>query len=266
MQLLVKHSTTYTYDAAVAYGLQQIRLTPKSRDGQHIVNWNMVVEGGKKELQFTDQHNNQVDLISIAPGGEQIIIRCEGVVEVEQNSGVIGPHRGFMPLWGFRQPTPLTQGASEVTGLLQELGDAHSGEIERAHALSALIVKKIPYAIGKTNAETTAEEAIHVGAGVCQDHAHIFIVAMRLLGHPARYVSGYLMMNDREDQDATHAWAEAHFDGVGWIGFDVSNGYSPDERYIRVATGLDYQDASPVSGMRYGATSENMVVQLQVQQ
>ncbi len=101
---------------------------------------------------------------------------------------------------------------------------------------------------------------------MCQDHAHIFIAAMRHLGHPARYVSGYLMMNDRTQQDATHGWAEAYFDHIGWIGFDVSNGHSPDQRYIRVATGLDYRDAAPVRGMRYGAAQENLVVQLQVQQ
>ena len=52
----------------------------------------------------------------------------------------------------------------------------------------------------------------------------------------------------------------------GWVGFDASNGHSPDERYIRVATGLDYNEASPVSGMRYGPTGESMIVQLQVQQ
>ncbi len=55
---------------------------------------------------------------------------------------------------------------------------------------------------------------------------------MRLLGFPARYVSGYLMMNDRIDQEATHAWAEAYIPDIGWVGFDVSNGISPDERYI----------------------------------
>src|SRR3546814_19327521 len=80
------------------------------------------------------------------------------------------------------------------------------------------------------------------------DHAHIFIAAMRHLGHPARYVSGYLMMNDRTRQDATHGWAEAHFEHIGWIGFDVSNGHSPDRRYIRVATGLAYRAAAPVCG------------------
>ena len=75
-----------------------------------------------------------------------------------------------------------------------------------------------------------------------------------------------LIISGRIDQDATHAWAEAYFDHIGWIGFDVSNGHSPDQRYIRVATGLDYRDAAPVRGMRYGAAQENLVVQLQVQQ
>jgi len=105
--------------------------------------------------------------------------------------------------------------------------------------------------------------------GVCQDHAQIMITAARELGHPARYVSGYLMMTDRIDQDATHAWAEVHMDDIGWVGFDVSNGYSPDERYVRVATGLDYRDAAPISGLRIDNSAggnETMQVSIQVQQ
>ena len=74
------------------------------------------------------------------------------------------------------------------------------------------------------------------------------------------------MMSDRVDQDATHAWAEIHVEHIGWVGFDVSNGYSPDERYVRVATGLDYRDASPITGLRYGSGNEDMIVSLQVQQ
>lgn len=74
------------------------------------------------------------------------------------------------------------------------------------------------------------------------------------------------MMSDRVDQDATHAWAEIYIEHIGWVGFDVSNGYSPDERYVRVATGLDYKDASPISGLRYGPGGEDMIVTLQVQQ
>ena len=74
------------------------------------------------------------------------------------------------------------------------------------------------------------------------------------------------MMDDRVDQDASHAWAEAHLDGLGWVGFDVSNGISPDERYVRLATGLDSRDAAPISGMRMGSANESMIVSLQIQQ
>ncbi len=266
MLLTIKHTTTYEYDAPVDYGLQQLRLTPKERDGQKVVRWNIDIEGGKKELSFSDHHANVVDLVSLIPGHDKIIIRCSGEIDVAETSGVIGLHRGFMPLGAFLQPTPLTRPGEQVRALVKELGSEFEGDIARGHALSALIIKRMPYEIGRTNAETTAEQALQSGAGVCQDHAHVFLAAMRLLGHPARYVSGYLLMNDREDQDATHAWAEAHMEGLGWIGFDVSNGYSPDDRYVRVATGLDYSDASPVSGMRYGPSTEAMTVQLHVQQ
>jgi transglutaminase-like putative cysteine protease len=102
--------------------------------------------------------------------------------------------------------------------------------------------------------------------GVCQDHSHIFVAAARAMGYPARYVSGYLMMNDRVHQDASHAWAEAHVEGVGWVGFDVSNGISPDARYVRVATGLDYREAAPVSGLRFGRGGEALSIDIQVQQ
>ena len=92
------------------------------------------------------------------------------------------------------------------------------------------------------------------------------VSAARSMGYPARYVSGYLMMNDRVMQDASHAWAEAHIQGLGWVGFDVSNGISPDSRYVRVATALDYRGAAPISGMRFGQGTESMDVSLQVQQ
>jgi transglutaminase-like putative cysteine protease len=97
------------------------------------------------------------------------------------------------------------------------------------------------------------------GAGVCQDHAHIFISAARANGIPARYVSGYLMMDDRIDQEATHAWAEAHVEGLGWVGFDVSNGISPDPRYVRVATGSDYRDAAPITGITQGSAAADVL-------
>ncbi len=122
------------------------------------------------------------------------------------------------------------------------------------------------YEIGASHPGWSAEDVLEVGAGVCQDHTHVFLACARELGVPARYVSGYLMLDDRTVQDAMHAWAEAHVEGLGWVGFDISNGISPDARYVRVATGLDYGDASPVSGLRVGGDGELLDVRIDVAQ
>lgn len=266
MQLSISHTTQYQYDEPVHYSLQQIRLMPISQGGQRVVNWQTTITGGIKELEFSDQHNNHVVLVSFTAGESAISIHSQGEVETTDTNGIVGEHKGCAPLWYFKRATSLTSPDVNLRKLVEQLGDVFDGDIERLHALSHLISNLVTYETGKTHAATTVEEALSAGYGVCQDHAHIFIAAARLMGYPARYVSGYLMMDDRVDQDATHAWAEAYLSGLGWVGFDVSNDISPDERYVRIATGLDYQDASPISGMRLGDSDESMVVSLQVQQ
>jgi transglutaminase-like putative cysteine protease len=138
--------------------------------------------------------------------------------------------------------------------------------LERLHALAIRIRELIEFEVGASHPGWSAEDAIEAKRGVCQDHTHVFLAAARRMGIAARYVSGYLMLNDRTTQDAMHAWAEAHVDGLGWVGFDVANGISPDSRYVRVATGLDYSEAAPISGTRIGGAGEILDVSIDVAQ
>ena len=266
MRLRVEHETRYRYASPVQHGLQQLRLTPKDRIGQIVEDWQIEVEGGRKEVHFNDHHLNKVDLISIEPNTSEIVIRCFGTVEISSRDGIVGPHAGYLPLWYFLRSTPISQPGRGLKTLARSMNGFPGDRIALAHHLSERVREAIAYQPGQTSPDTTAEQALAAGTGVCQDHAHAYISAARLLGFPARYVSGYLMLNDRVGQDATHAWAEVHVDGVGWIGFDISNGHSPDERYVRVATGLDYRDAAPVIGMRVGGEGESLSVDVQVQQ
>lgn len=266
MKLLITHTTRYRYDAPVSYSLQQVRLTPKNCASQKTIHWDVAVDGGAREVDFVDQHNNHVVLISIEPGRSEISLVSKGEVETTDTHGVIGKSGGYIPLWYFRRSTPLTAAGVGVKALVEGMGKNFGSDVEQLHGLSGKISSGVAYRIDSTHPATTAEDAIRLGQGVCQDHAHIFISAARLLGYPARYVSGYLMMNDRIDQEASHAWAEAFVEGIGWIGFDVSNGISPDDRYVRLATGLDYGEAAPISGMRLGSSAESMDVAIQVQQ
>ncbi len=266
MQLSISHKTHYTFKTPPAYGLQQLRLTPKNGNGQSITEWSLSVEGGEKQASYSDENNNKVHLITLEPGSRGVTIISEGVLDSKDNGGIIGPHGGFAPLWYFLKTTPLTLPGLHVDNLMKGFGPDDTGDIGAFHALSAQILGLVAYETGETDAMTTAEGAMALGRGVCQDHAHIFIAASRKMGAPARYVSGYLMMNDRVDQDATHAWAEVWIDGIGWTGFDVSNGISPDARYVRVATGLDYGQAAPISGITFGGDGESVHVDVHVQQ
>ncbi|MGR3594624.1 MAG: transglutaminase family protein [Limimaricola soesokkakensis] len=265
MRLSISHRTTYSFDAPVDYALQQLRLTPKPGGAQRVLRWSNTVTGGQTELSFEDQHANKVELVSVTPGAREISVLSEGELEIEDRAGVHGPHAGYMPLWLFERSTPLTRPGARCRKLVSGLR-AGNAPLERLHTLSSAVAEAVQYQTGSSNVATTAEDALEAGAGVCQDHAHVFITCARLMAIPARYVSGYLMMEGQVSQEATHAWAEAHVPDLGWVGFDVSNAISPDARYVRVATGLDYTEAAPVNGFRFGTAREELSVAIEVRQ
>jgi len=266
MKLSIRHTTRYRFAEPVVHALQRLRLTPKETQGQQILHWDMEYENASPELEYDDQHFNTITLVAVEPGATEVTVTCKGSVSTEDNAGVIGRHSGHLPLWSFLGQTKLTKPGSKLKALIRELTQSDHDKLEYLHALSAMIRDQVTYETGQTDANTTAEQAVEAGRGVCQDHAHVFIGAARAADIPARYVSGYLMMNDRIEQEATHAWAEAHIDGLGWVGFDVSNGISPDPRYVRVATGRDYRDAAPVTGISFGSTEQLLTVDVAVEQ
>lgn len=266
MRLAIRHTTHYTFADPVSHALQRLRLTPKTTQGQSILDWSMDYTNAKCELEYDDQHHNHVTLVSVEPGAREVVVTCSGTVQTQDHAGVIGRHAGHLPLWSFTSQTPLTKPGMRMRQLVRTLDFTDQRRLEFLHALSAAVRDEVTYATGTTGVSTTAEQALEAGNGVCQDHSHIFIGAARSVGVPARYVSGYLMMNDRIDQEATHAWAEAYVDGLGWVGFDVSNGISPDPRYVRVATGRDYRDAAPITGIVFGSATESLHVDVAVEQ
>ena len=266
MQLAIRHTTRYEFSRPVAHGLQRLRLRPKSTHGQSVRDWTMQLEGALPEAHYDDHNQNSTTLVTVEPGVRSLSIHCTGLVETADNAGVIGPHAGHLPLWIFLGQTELTRPGPQLRALVHRLEADRADPLDALHRLSVAVLEAVRYETGQTDVETPAEAALATGRGVCQDHAHIFIGAARLLGIPARYVSGYLMMDDRIDQEAGHGWAEAHIDQLGWVGFDVSNGISPDARYVRVASGSDYRQAAPVTGLCYGPGETVLSVNVAVEQ
>ena len=266
MRLSIEHTTRYDFSQAALHGLQRLRLKPKNTHGQEIVEWNMALEGAHFEAEYDDHHFNRTTLVSLKPGERVVSVTCSGTVDTSDKAGIIGQHAGHMPLWTFLRPTALTRAGLKIRTLVASVDADRGNTLDFLHSLSAAVREAVAYTTGVTDVNTTAEQALAGGQGVCQDQAHVFISAGRLIDVPMRYVSGYLMMNDRIQQDAGHGWVEAHLDGLGWVGFDVSNGISPDERYVRVATGRDYREAAPVTGMAVGGGAIELRVDVSVEQ
>jgi transglutaminase-like putative cysteine protease len=266
VDLSIRHLTRYHFDEPVSHALQRLRLTPKSTSGQVVIDWKMELDGAVREAEYEDQNHNRTTLITVEPGTLEFTVTCTGSVRTDDHGGVIGRHSGHLPLWHFLDQTPATRPGPRMRALLASVA-VEDDMVATLHRLSAAVLGAVGYEAGATDADTPAEEALAAGfGGVCQDHAQIFIGCARMLGVPARYVSGYLMMDGQVEQEAGHGWTEVHIDGLGWVGFDISNGISPDPRYVRVATGRDYREAAPVTGISYGARDHALHVELAVAQ
>jgi transglutaminase-like putative cysteine protease len=195
MRLKIRHQTRYQFEAPVKYGLQQLRKTPKTSHQQSVVSWRTHVTGGQCELCYEDHHKNTVELIGYASDAREIVLISEGEVELSDSHGIVGRHLGPAPLWLYQRHTPRTKAGTGVKALVRQVNKSEG--LDQLHALSAVIREEICFQVGASDPSWDAEEAIAEGKGVCQDHTHIFLACARALGYPARYVSGYLMLNDR---------------------------------------------------------------------
>ena len=118
--------------------------------------------------------------------------------------------------------------------------------------------KRFTYQSGATNINTTAEEALTLGKGVCQDFAHMQIAVCRALSVPARYVVGM-----QEGTGETHAWVEIYDNGI-WVGIDPTNHKMVNDRYLTLSHGRDFADCGINRGLFVGGGTQTQTVEASV--
>jgi transglutaminase-like putative cysteine protease len=259
----IEHRTHYYYDEPVGAAGQYIRLTPSSGSSQTVHEWSVAASGPLRA--WRDSNGNICHYRSINTPLHDLSIIAKGVVETLVYDGIYrDTPAGSPPSSGFLRATAYTK--SDATLEAFAVRHAQAMREDLAAGLISLmhdIREAVDYRTHTTHVLTTAAEALNNGEGVCQDHAHVLIAVCRLLNVPARYVSGYLYTGNNDDiHAASHAWAEAFIPGEGWLNLDVANACLADERYVRLACGLDYAGAAPVLGMRGGGGQETMEITL----
>lgn len=266
MRIRIRHETTYRYAEAPRAAVQHLRLTPRNHDGQHVASWRIDVDRDCRLVQSEDAFGNILHRFSADGPIESISTVVEGEVTTFDMAGVVsGAVERFPPILYMRE-TPLTAPSAAISAFARQATSKESGTLAKLHALLGALYESLTFDADATHAATTAAECFEHRQGVCQDFAHLFIACAREIGAPARYVSGYFLRSDVEDQVAGHAWAEAYVENLGWVGFDPAHGVSPHENHVRVAAALDYLGAAPIRGAQSGGAGEIMEVRICVAQ
>jgi len=261
MKLQIQHETQYEYSAPLRYSTQSLRLTPQPSDHQTVHQWALHVPG--KLFAERDGYGNQAHTWTLARRMLRGAIKAAGVVETRASAWLVDAPDLPPPLLYLR-PTALTPFDAQLTALGARAlaGGAHERSLL---ALATLVRERVRYRAGVTGVKTTALDALALGAGVCQDQAHVFISACRTNGVPARYVSGYFYAPESPAL-ASHAWADVCVDADRrrWLSVDVTHGCLMDERHVRLAVGPDYAACLPIRGVRHGGGDEAMRVLVEI--
>ncbi len=264
MKLSIEHETYYRFTLPAHHSTQYLRLTPRLDACQSVLSWHVSTPGTLNP--WVDGFNNAVHTSVQSGTHDEVPVVVRGVVETSDTNGILPTDDGLPPEMFLRETrfTGVDDGIVEMAEAYRERMRDEGG-LAALHAMMWGLHETVAYHPGYTDAESTAAEALRHGFGVCQDHAHLFIACCRVLGLPARYVSGYLLFDgDDKGSVASHAWAEAFVAGLGWVSFDTSNGISATDRYVRLAVAFDYAGACPVRGVRKGGGIEEMIVRVHV--
>ena len=254
MQLHIRHETRYQYERPVKYSVQSLHLTPRRDSNQRALAWTIVAPG--RRIEQMDAYGNIAHLLTIEEPHREILIVVSGIVET---ADLEGRHDdGALSPLNFLSSTLLTAPNEDLRNFALNAVGHIVDTRARAEALCEAVFNAVRYKPGISEVTDSAAVAFNSGEGVCQDHAHVFLVAARSIGIPARYVSGYLYTGDAKDA-ASHAWVDVWLGSeLGWLSLDVTHKRPAVGTYCRLAVGRDYLDAAPVRGVRQGGGGEHM--------
>jgi transglutaminase-like putative cysteine protease len=283
----VRHRTTYNYGSDVAYSRLIAHLGPRATARQQTLAFEVRVTPEPVErFERSDFFGNTTDWFTIDEPHDVLDIVAESRVVVEPAPALcaeLSPswesvHKAFEfptgaePLEAVQYAfdTPLTATNDEVVTYAQVSFTPERPLLACVLDLNTRIHTDFQYDKEATDTRTTVARSLELRAGVCQDFAHVGIAAVRAMGRPARYVSGYLLTHPPPGRerligaDASHAWFSVWIPPFGWVDFDPTNDMLPSSSHITVAWGRDYTDVAPIHGIITGGSEHEVEVAVDV--
>ena len=271
MFLEVEHHLSFDYSAFIRESFLELRMQPKTTADQTLSSFVLAVGPPSTIARYRDWNGNAVHHFTVTHYHNRIAVEGRSAVHTHPASVPIGSVADRLPLTGV--PGALHDfvelaGPVRPSAAMRELHRAVAGRAPPslgalAQALGAAVSERFEYEKNVTRYDSTTDDFLRLGAGVCQDFTHLMLGLLRLSGVPCRYVSGYLHLPPRSGEASqSHAWVEIYSPEHGWIPFDPTHNRQVDERYVIIAHGRHYEDVPPNKGIFRGNAEETLTAEV----
>jgi len=276
VRLDIRYVTRFDYAQAVVESQNELRACPANDAHQQLVHYRVTTEPASRVSAYVDYWGTRVDTFGVGPAHRALQVVASATVETQPRQRPDAPVPLVAladPAWRdlhleFLQRSPHVDWDAAIIAHADALGAGATDVLELVERVDAA-VGALDYRRGRTDVGVSVAEVLAQGAGVCQDFAHVTIALLRILGVPARYVSGYFFTADDatgldtsvdEVEVETHAWVEVAVPGHGWIAIDPTNRQAVGERHVTIGRGRDYDDVAPFRGVYRGASDHVLSV------
>ncbi len=289
-ELDVLHETRYDYNSTVSVAQHLAHLKPLDDADQRLMSFALEFSPQPGHVRESiDAMGNAQCHFSLAAAHDSLCVRAISRVRLRARFSAL--QAAVSPPWDslaaslryvgrapLQQPVEFTM-PSHYVPRLRELRDYAQPSFpsgrpvaEAALDLMHRIHADFKYESRSTDVDTPLLRSFAQKRGVCQDFAHLMAGCLRMLGLPARYVSGYLLTRAADSgealvgADASHAWVQVWCPGTpgvpadGWLGLDPTNDIVPSTSHVRLAVGRDFGDVTPLRGVIRSGGSHRLKV------
>lgn len=274
----IKHITRYSYASPVIDCTNQIMLYPVIDDRLEVKKHEIKVSNNPEIEVFVDYFGNRVGAFSVIKPHTELLIESTAevftkpvLVPMDEMSGEdqwkhLDEIKYGIEFFDFLKEEPFAS-SWDARDALTAIINPTDKPLKTALVLSEYVHDNFNYQKGVTNVETPIAEIWNLRAGVCQDFAHMLLVMLRMFKIPARYVSGYICPKESgvRGEGATHAWVEAYIPFYGWLGLDPTNNCIVTDGHVKIATGRNFSDCTPVKGTYKGSGEHTLEVTVHVE-